>query len=258
MEVHADGIATAPSKQAPGLRPGPRRRYRGAAGKVYRKSKVTNGRALFTEPFDSNSAAGRRFKDILASIVSDLGGIDRLSEGERQLARRAAALSYSCESLECRIIGGPPGDAAWREHTGGLSPYEILAESSRILHAVARSKGGGTAASIAAFTALPNAEMDHVASLLVKAGDLAAKSLNGSDRVQELELLGTLSARLTRIFQQLGLKRQAREVLPLHQRWEITAEANPTPSDDERAGSVLMAAEAASEIQIPDGGGSES
>src|SRR5262245_61497477 len=67
------------------------------------RSAVTNGKRLHVvNPGDT--AWARRFRDVLAEIVSDLGGADRLSEGQRQLARRAATISIACEKIE--------GDAA--------------------------------------------------------------------------------------------------------------------------------------------------
>src|SRR5262245_1537458 len=63
------------------------------------RSAVTNGRRLHVvRPGDT--AWARRFRDVLAEIVSDLGGADVLSEGQRQLARRAATISIMCERLE--------------------------------------------------------------------------------------------------------------------------------------------------------------
>jgi len=67
------------------------------------RSAVSNGKTLFVEA-DGRGPWGRRFRDVLAEIVSDLGGADRLSEGQRQLARRAATISIACEKIE--------GDAA--------------------------------------------------------------------------------------------------------------------------------------------------
>src|SRR5262249_52557041 len=67
------------------------------------RSAVTNGKRLHVvRPGDT--AWARRFRDILAEIISDLGGPDLLSEGQRQLARRCATISIACEKIE--------GDAA--------------------------------------------------------------------------------------------------------------------------------------------------
>lgn len=42
----------------------------------------------------------RRFRDLYLVIANDLGGVDNLSEGQRQLVRRAAMLGATCEQLE--------------------------------------------------------------------------------------------------------------------------------------------------------------
>ena len=70
------------------------------------RSRVTNGRDLFLDGVDGRSAEARRFRDVLAEIVSDLGGADHLSEGERQLARRCAMLSVEAERMEATAVGG--------------------------------------------------------------------------------------------------------------------------------------------------------
>lgn len=81
-----------------------------AARPANNRSAVSNGRSWFvpaTMPdgsrLDTRTAAGRRFVDIASAIADDLGGMDMLSEGQRQLIRRAAALSIQCELLEARF-----------------------------------------------------------------------------------------------------------------------------------------------------------
>src|SRR5262249_17994781 len=69
------------------------------------RSIVSNGRRLFVEA-DGRGPWGRRFRDVLAEIVSDLGGPDLLSEAQRQLARRAATISIACEKLEGEAAAG--------------------------------------------------------------------------------------------------------------------------------------------------------
>jgi hypothetical protein len=64
---------------------------------------VTNGKSLFVEA-DGRGPWARRFADVLGQIIGDLGGPEGLSEGQRQLARRAATISLACEKME--------GDAA--------------------------------------------------------------------------------------------------------------------------------------------------
>ena len=69
------------------------------------RSAVTNGKRLHVvRPGDT--AWARRFKDVLGLIVSDLGGVDLLSEGQKQLARRAATISIACEKMEGEAAAG--------------------------------------------------------------------------------------------------------------------------------------------------------
>lgn len=181
-------------------------------GKGKGKSKISNGKALWAN-VDGRSIWARRQRDILAEIVNDLGGSDMLSEAQRQLGRRAAALSTACEKLEAQLAGAP-SDAVERftAQAGGLSPHEILHEAGRLLHAIARKRGGDGVAEIAA---LPNAELDRVTDLLVKAGELAAKAIAaGSETTADLQLYGMLADRCGRTFQRLGLRRNQRELNP--------------------------------------------
>jgi hypothetical protein len=68
------------------------------------RSAVTNGKRLHVvRPGDT--AWARRFRDVLAEILSDLGR-DGLSEGQRQLARRAATISIACEKMEGEAAAG--------------------------------------------------------------------------------------------------------------------------------------------------------
>src|ERR1700730_7262897 len=76
------------------------------------RSALTNGNRLFVLEgnADGRSATYRRFKDVLEQILADLGGPDILSEGQRQLCRRAATLSIMAESMECDAVGNKPFD----------------------------------------------------------------------------------------------------------------------------------------------------
>jgi hypothetical protein len=76
-----------------------------ARAKASYKSKITNGSA-WLDGIDGRSAEARRFRDVLSSIISDLGGPDILSEAQRQLARRCALLSIECEKLEALGVRG--------------------------------------------------------------------------------------------------------------------------------------------------------
>ena len=68
------------------------------------RSAVTNGKRLHVvAPGDTKWA--RRWRDVLAEIISDLGH-DGLSEGQRQLARRCATIAIACERMEGEAAQG--------------------------------------------------------------------------------------------------------------------------------------------------------
>ncbi len=86
-----------------------------AATKPVGRSRIGNRNALFLDtlngqPVDGRTVPARVFRDTLAEIVSDLGGRDAISEGEYQLARRAAALSVECLIAESKQAAGEPLD----------------------------------------------------------------------------------------------------------------------------------------------------
>jgi len=69
------------------------------------RSRVGNGAKLLPLT-DGRSATSRRFKDLVEDIAADLGGKALLSEGQRQLIRRAAMLSAECERQEALAARG--------------------------------------------------------------------------------------------------------------------------------------------------------
>lgn len=69
------------------------------------RSRVANGSALLTGT-DQRSTWARRFRDLYYEIISDLGGPEILSEGQKQLTRRAATISLMCEKLEGEAAAG--------------------------------------------------------------------------------------------------------------------------------------------------------
>jgi hypothetical protein len=81
------------------------------------RSKLANGKKLLPLT-DGRSATARRFRDLFEDICIDLGGIEILSEGQKQLARRAAMLSAECERMEAMAVRderGTPGQIAWKD-----------------------------------------------------------------------------------------------------------------------------------------------
>jgi hypothetical protein len=70
----------------------------------------------------------RRFRDLYEDIAADLGGLDQLSEGQRQLIRRAAMLSAECERMEAmaaRDDRRPDGEIAWKSDAPFVFDLEI-------------------------------------------------------------------------------------------------------------------------------------
>jgi len=73
----------------------------------HHRSRATNRTTLFAvEGMDGRTGQARRYRDILTQIECDSGGIDNLSEGQRQLCRRAATLSFTAECMEVDAVAG--------------------------------------------------------------------------------------------------------------------------------------------------------
>jgi hypothetical protein len=73
------------------------------------RSRVGNGKVLLPMT-DGRSLTARRFQDLYEDIAGDLGGLDLLSEGQKQLIRRAATLSAESERQEAEWANGRPFD----------------------------------------------------------------------------------------------------------------------------------------------------
>jgi transposase len=69
------------------------------------RSRVSNHRDLLPD-VDGRSAQARRYRDILAALVSDAGGLDRLGEARIQLLRRFASIAVIAESMEAAFVAG--------------------------------------------------------------------------------------------------------------------------------------------------------
>jgi hypothetical protein len=69
------------------------------------RSAVSNGRRLFVEG-DGRSPWSRRYRDLIAGHVSDLGGVSALSEAQLSLVKRASAIECELEQLEGKLSMG--------------------------------------------------------------------------------------------------------------------------------------------------------
>jgi hypothetical protein len=76
------------------------------------RSRVTNGSSLLPE-LDGRSLWARRYRDLIALHVSDLGGEAGVSQAQLSLIRRAAALTVELERWEARFAAddGAPAEA---------------------------------------------------------------------------------------------------------------------------------------------------
>lgn len=70
------------------------------------RTRVTTGKQLFLERVDERSLVARRYREVLSSLVSDLGGPESMSEAELIIARRAASLVVVAEQYESRMAEG--------------------------------------------------------------------------------------------------------------------------------------------------------
>jgi hypothetical protein len=63
------------------------------------RSRITNGSALLPG-VDGRSVWARRCRDVIDLHISDLGGANNVSEAEKSIIRRCAALTVELEHLE--------------------------------------------------------------------------------------------------------------------------------------------------------------
>src|ERR1700730_17943534 len=76
-----------------------------AAHQRAHRSSVSNGSKLFAVTgLDGRSQTARRFRDLVEFMTNDLGGEDLLSEGQKQIIRRAATLAIMAESTEADFV----------------------------------------------------------------------------------------------------------------------------------------------------------
>jgi hypothetical protein len=63
-------------------------------------------RLLTLADLDHRTTAARRAHDLIESIHTDLGGVDRLATGEQQIVQRAALIGTMAEDVEARWLAG--------------------------------------------------------------------------------------------------------------------------------------------------------
>jgi hypothetical protein len=70
-----------------------------------KSSAVSSGRRMFVQG-DASSAWSRRYRDIVAGHIGDLGGRAMLSEAEISLIKRVSTLELECEQAEGKLSMG--------------------------------------------------------------------------------------------------------------------------------------------------------
>lgn len=127
------------------------------------RSAVTNGTRLFVEG-DGSSAWSRRYRDLIASHVGDLGGVTALSESQLSLVRRASAIECELEQMEGRLSRGESID---------LDSFTRAASHlRRILETLGLERRPRDAQTLAEYLAARTTEMDAEAEEGESAPDL--------------------------------------------------------------------------------------
>lgn len=95
-----------------------------ATVKPQARTRVGNGSAVLQDA-DGRSVVFRRYREIVASLASDMGGDP--SEAQDQIARRAAMLAIWCEQQDAAAATGTPIDVA--RYTTASNTLRRLLES---------------------------------------------------------------------------------------------------------------------------------
>lgn len=82
-----------------------------AVAKSRARSRVSNHKDILPD-VDGRSIVARRYRDIVAAVIADQGGLSRMAEARFQLVRRFAACSVLAEAMEARLANGEPLDLA--------------------------------------------------------------------------------------------------------------------------------------------------
>src|SRR5215475_2644835 len=86
------------------------------------RSRITNGAIVDA---DGRSAWGRRMRDLISLHLSDLGGVDNVSEAEKSIVRRVATLTVELERMES--VFAEAGEASAEQ----LDLYQRVSNSMR-------------------------------------------------------------------------------------------------------------------------------
>src|SRR3954462_12213178 len=96
-----------------------------APSKAAARSRVSNGADVLPN-VDGRSLIARRYRDIAAQLVADMGGMERCSEARLQLIRRFAAAAVLAEQMEANLANGVSIDT--QEHANLSSTLVRIAQ----------------------------------------------------------------------------------------------------------------------------------
>ena len=109
-----------------------RQRSRPLDARVYGRSAVTNGSALLRR-IDGRSIWARRYRDIHAGLISDLGGNSApIGEAQKLLVRKTALLALELERRESRFAENGAEDAELEIYNRVVGGLRRLAETLNI------------------------------------------------------------------------------------------------------------------------------
>ena len=89
--------------------------------KGYGRARISNGNSMFAERVDYRSIWARRFRDLVALHVDELGGPESLSECQRSMIRRVVTLEVEMERLECKFAKEGGGSNRTLDRYMGMS-----------------------------------------------------------------------------------------------------------------------------------------
>lgn len=90
-------------------------------------TRVGNGSAILPG-VDGRTAMGRRLREIVGALVSDLGGDDAMTEAKLHIVRRVAVLAAQLETIEADAANGVRAFDIGSYSTGANTLRRLLAD----------------------------------------------------------------------------------------------------------------------------------
>jgi hypothetical protein len=96
-------------------------------GRLLRGRSAISNDTLKLHGVDGRSRGGRRYRDLMRSYASELGGIASVTESQRALCAQAAAMTVQIEALQGRIIAGEAIDPELMVRTSNVQLRALAA-----------------------------------------------------------------------------------------------------------------------------------